>query len=102
MNDKERVALCRNDNSWIPLVGEHQRWPESVVRFFWCPTCSELFAFVGGNEFGDRFAASFAYDNEQRRFVVWKRGDSPKDVESAEGSVSQVTFPSVEILNSRE
>lgn len=83
---------CRNDSSRIPLVGEHRRWPKPLVRFYWCPSCEELFALVGENELGGRFAASFAFERVGGRFVLWKTGLYPTDVAVVEEVLPDLRF----------
>ena len=92
MIDQNRVMRCRNDGCMIPLVSEHRHGPKPMVRFFWCPWCQELFALVEENEFARRFAASFDFDQKEKRFTLWKSGDSPRDAEFAQEVISEVTF----------
>jgi hypothetical protein len=92
MAGPRRSRLCPNDAARIPLVAEHRDWPSPAVRFFWCPWCAELFAFVGENELGGRFAGSFAYDRARRQFVPWKTGREPRDVGLAEAALPRLVF----------
>jgi hypothetical protein len=56
------------------------------------PLVQELFAFVGENEHGSRFAASFAYDQNQQSFTLWKEGGSVRDVNLALEVLLEVNF----------
>ena len=51
---------CPNDSMLIPQVAQVCDGPE-MVRFFWCWSCMELFAFIG--EPG-RLAAGFVKDGQ--------------------------------------
>jgi hypothetical protein len=81
---------CPNDASVIPLVGVHREWPQLVVRFFYCPFCDELFAYVGDSDLGGRYAGSFARERDSHEWRVWKRGDSERDLELATKAVEQI------------
>jgi hypothetical protein len=59
------------------------------VRFFWCRSCMELFAFVGKASAG-RWAASFAQDVESGGWKLWKATSSERDVQLAVDAVSCV------------
>lgn len=75
---------CPNDAMLIPQVAEVSGAAEPV-RFFWCWSCAELFAFVG--EPG-RFAAGFVEDGGGWR--VFRAVGSPPDMQTAVAAVSQV------------
>jgi hypothetical protein len=91
MSEQKQTMRCPNDSCVIPLVAELRRRPKPLVRFFWCRWCQELFAFVGENEIGGRFAASFAFDEKTNRFTLWKQVAS-QDAEVALEVIADVTF----------
>lgn len=78
--------LCPNDNSLIPLTAEVVDGAE-VVRFFWCCSCMELFAFVG--EPG-RLAAGFARNTERGTWRLFRARGEDRDVQAAVAAVSAV------------
>src|ERR1700722_11051317 len=92
MSEHKRTMRCCNGGCVIPLVAEHRRWPKPGVRFYWCHWCAELFACVGEDEFGGRFAASFSFDQNDERFTLWKSGDCAADVELAREVIADVGF----------
>lgn len=77
---------CPNDNSLIPLPAKVLDGAE-MVRFFWCCSCMELFAFVG--EPG-RFAAGFARDAERGTWHLFRARGEDRDVQAAVSAVSGV------------
>ena len=76
---------CPNDAMLIPQVAEVRDGPEPV-RFFWCWSCGELFAFVG--EPG-RLAVGFAQD-DPGCWRVFRAMWADRDVRRARAAVSQV------------
>jgi hypothetical protein len=84
---------CPNDNTMIPLVAEHLDGPEPV-RFYWCRSCGELFAFVGDTPAPGRWAAAFAREHGTSAWRMWKTGGSEQDVRLAVTAVTQVEPPS--------
>ena len=84
---------CPNDGRMIPQVGQHRDWPQPLVRFYWCRPCEELFAFVGENEFGGRFAVSFTPDRESGGWWVEKVADSERDVQLASQTFTAWSSP---------
>jgi hypothetical protein len=69
----------------IPQVAEVQGAAERV-RFFWCWSCTELFAFIGAT---DRLAAAFA-ENGRGGWRVYRAIGTAQDVGSAVTAVAQV------------
>ena len=76
---------CPNDAMPIPQVAVVLDTAERV-RFFWCWSCMELFAFVGGQ---DRMAAGFAEDGRGGWQVFRAVGADP-DVQLAVAAVALV------------
>src|SRR5262245_61008297 len=76
---------CPNDAMLIPKVAEVFSEAEPV-QFFWCWSCEELFAFVGGP---GRFAAGFAQAGRGGWQLFRSRG-AERDVQLAAAAVSKV------------
>ncbi len=85
--DKPGVRrLCPNDAMPIPLAAEVLEGNE-VVRFFWCWSCRELFAFVG--EPG-QLAAGFAREAVSGAWRLFRAEGADNDVQLAVAAVSRV------------
>lgn len=92
MSEAKRTCRCPKDSARIPLVEEFRNWPGPVVRFYWCHWCKLLFAVVGENDYGGRDAASLAYEQEEKRFVLRGAWGEPKDVELVKEVLAKITF----------
>jgi hypothetical protein len=77
---------CPNDGMRIPQVAEFTDGDEPV-RFFWCWSCAELFATVGGP---GRDAAGFNRSESDRWQVVQGIG-TEQDVRLAASAVTMVS-----------
>ena len=84
--------ICPYDSGPIPQVGQHRDWPQPLVRFYWCKSCTALFAFVGENEFGGRLAASFSREKELDGWRVSEAG-SERDVRLAIAAIEHIVLP---------
>jgi hypothetical protein len=76
---------CPNDGMVIPQVAEVLDGAEPV-RFFWCWSCMELFAFLGDP---GTLTAGFAEDGRGGWRVFWAAGGE-RDLQSALAAVAQV------------
>lgn len=81
---------CPNDRTVIAQVAQHRHWPQPLVRFYWCPYCEELFAFVGENELGGRFAVSFVPDQEATGWQAGRVVGSERDAQAAIAAVRHI------------
>jgi hypothetical protein len=79
---------CPNDAMWIPQVAMYSGGAEPV-RFYWCWSCAELFAYVGERAHG-RLAAGFARDEGAGGWRVSKAVGSERDTQLAVEAVKQV------------
>jgi hypothetical protein len=77
---------CPNDAMRIPVVAEALTGSEPV-RFFWCWSCIELFAFVGDPGV---LAVGFAADRPGG-WRVFRAVGTERDVQLALGAVSQLS-----------
>ena len=77
---------CPNDNMVIPQVAEVVVDGAEPVRFFWCWSCMELFAFIGDP---GTLAAGFAEDGRGGWRVLQAEG-AEREVEAAVAAISQV------------
>jgi len=77
---------CPNDNGPIPLV---EKSPDSysIIRWYWCQYCGELFAFLEEDS-----VASFRFDNDSATFVLWKESGPAKDVELTQKALAKLSF----------
>jgi hypothetical protein len=89
-NEQMHGWMCPNDAMWIPQVAECSAGAEPV-RFYWCWSCEELFAYVGEGPLIGRLAAGFARDEEAvGGWRVWKAVGSEHDMQLAMEAVKQV------------
>lgn len=77
---------CPNDAMLIPQVAEDQSGTEPV-RFFWCWSCMELFAFIG--DIG-RLAASFGWNREGGGWCLFSTHGAERDVKIAIAAVTKI------------
>jgi hypothetical protein len=79
--------LCPNDQSWIPQVAEVRDGVEPV-RFFWCWSCAELFAFVG-----NPWSLAVRFGRDGNGWRIFRSVGSDPEVQIAMTAVSQVALP---------
>jgi hypothetical protein len=77
---------CPNDSGPIPLVEESPDF-YSIIRWYWCQYCGELFAFLGEDS-----VASFRFDEESDAFILWKASGPASDVELTQKAVAKLSF----------
>jgi hypothetical protein len=73
----------------IPQVAE-VRTSAELVRFYWCRSCTELFAFVGNP---GRLAAGFAWDVKRSGWRVFRVKGTEQDLAPAVAAVAEVGPP---------
>lgn len=78
-------CACPNDGVQIPQVGQFGAG-STLVRFYWCWSCQELFAHVGER---GTLAATFAQDASRQWQVLKVLGSEPEK-EIALAAVSKV------------
>jgi hypothetical protein len=80
------LCKCPNDGMVIRRVAEMFHGTDAV-RFFWCWSCAELFAFVGTP---GRLAAGFGWDQELGRWFLFRSHGTDDDVHFARLTVVEV------------
>jgi hypothetical protein len=71
---------CPNDGGRIPLVAELPCHEGSLVRFYWCRWCSQLFSYLRDEHYGWQCVASFSHDQAEG----YKPWGMPRDIPFAE------------------
>jgi hypothetical protein len=55
------AQACPNDGGRIPKIAELPCHEGSTIRYFWCRSCGELFAYLRDEYYGWQFIVSFSY-----------------------------------------
>lgn len=85
MEREKTGCRCPNDSMLIPLVAEVVHGTEPI-RFYWCWSCKELFAFVGSPGI---LVAGFA-ENGRGGWRVFRKIGNKQSVEMVSAAVLQV------------
>jgi hypothetical protein len=62
--ERQGSTQCPRDAGPIPVVGEYQKKPHPLLRFYYCQYCSLLFAFTGGDDSPRGLVASFTINTK--------------------------------------